>query len=106
MFFFGGFPVGVVIGVGDGEGCVDFFLPGVELGEEGLGFVGEFFVEVLFFGRVVFEVIELDVVVFEELDQFEIPSADGAAGHGAPLTLTGAEVAGEMPVERVAIERF
>jgi len=55
--------------------------------------------EVIAFADVFAEVVEFEAVVFEEFEEFPIAVADGTGGGRAPGVFTGAEIAGEMPVE-------
>ena len=68
-----------------------------------LTFSGFSLARLCFFADVVFEVVEFLLAVFEELDELPIAGVDGAAGLGAPFALAEAEIAGEVPVDGVAV---
>ena len=70
------------------------------------GFVRHGSGEIVAFADVCRGVVELDVSVLEELDQLEVAVADGAGRCGPPGAELGVglQVAGEVPVQRLAVQ--
>ena len=66
-------------------------------------FVGILFREVVLLADVVFQVVEFLLAVFEKLDELTVAGVNGAGGFRPPLAGAGAEVAGEMPIDRIAV---
>src|SRR5687768_12803874 len=83
----------------------DFRSPGVQLFLQRLGLLGMPGSEVVLLTCVGAEVVELDLLVLEELEELEVADANGADGQCSPA-VAGAEVAGEVPVDRVTLRRF
>ena len=67
------------------------------------GFIGVRGGQVFRFAEIVSQVVEFEVAIFEEFEEFPVAVADGADGGGAPLVASGAQVAGEVPEEGLAI---
>ena len=69
-----------------------------------LGFLRLALGQILRLAEVVAEIVEFELPVLEELDQLPVADADRAGRRRAPGPRPAPEVAGEVPVDRVAVE--
>src|SRR5690606_38312256 len=87
---------GIVVGIGRWHFGADGFAPGGELRAEGFGPVRKLGREVGLFADIAAKVVEFEVAVFVELDEFPVAFADGARR-------SGMVVMGIVPVDGVAL---
>ena len=97
---FGAGSIRTVVGVGGRHLGANAGPPLVKFPVQGRGLVGHGFRQVVLFGEIVLEVVQLDVVVLVELDELEIALADRAVGRRA-----AGMVVRIVPVDRVAFQR-
>ena len=61
--------------------------------------------KVVRFAQIIAQVVEFQPAIFEELNELPVTGPDCSRGRGAPGTDPRAEISGEMPVDRVPVER-